>query len=115
MKISTKGRYSLEVMLFLASYGKSCSCTTIGSATGISAGYLEQLMIPLKKANLVVAKRGVEGGYRVSREDITCYDVLNASEGDCKLPCPHCLRKQDCATERFWQDLVDSKASSYEI
>lgn len=104
MKFSTKGRYSLETMVHLATCKDCCSIRSISEATGISGGYLEQLMIPLKRASLVVAERGVQGGYRLARKGITCLEVLNASEGDFHpAPCVDCRRTEFCKTCAAWQ------------
>ncbi|NCC63701.1 MAG: Rrf2 family transcriptional regulator, partial [Spirochaetia bacterium] len=93
MKLSTKGRYSLQTMVFLATCRENCSIRSISEATSISSGYLEQLMIPLRRAKLVEAERGVQGGYRLSRSGITCQEVLKASEGEFKpVPCKGCTR-----------------------
>ncbi len=60
MKLSTKGRYSLETMVYLATSKDLVSIRTISEATGISGGYLEQLMIPLRQAGLVISQQGVK-------------------------------------------------------
>lgn len=60
-------------------------------------------MIPLRRAKLVVAERGVQGGYRIARNGITCHDVLNASEGDFHpVPCKDCSRTEACKTHQIW-------------
>jgi len=109
MKLSTKGRYSLETMVYLATCRGNCSIRSISEATGISSGYLEQLMIPLKKFSLVESERGVQGGYRLARKDITCGEVLSASEGDfTPTPCKDCLQSESCKTHQIWSMLQDS-------
>lgn len=103
MKLSTKGRYSLQTLVFLATCTENCSIRKISEATGISSGYLEQLMIPLRHAGLVEADRGVLGGYRLAREGITCHDVLAASEGDFNpAPCKECAKTGMCKTHQIW-------------
>jgi len=109
MKLSTKGRYSLETMVFLSTCRGNCSIRSISEATGISSGYLEQLMIPLKKFNLVESERGVRGGYRISRKDITCGDVLSASEGEfTPTPCDDCEQGDSCKAHQIWSMLQDT-------
>mgnify|MGYP001355602064 CR=1 FL=1 len=105
MQLSTKGRYSLEAMLYLACAGIPQNGMQIQEATGIPFGYLEQLMIPLRKAHLVASVRGAYGGYRLAHTGITCQEVLAASEGGLKLPCRGCKRSGACRTEGFWADL----------
>lgn len=107
MQLSTKGRYSLAAMLYLASSSVPRSGTEIHQATGIPFGYLEQLMIPLRKAGLVTSSRGATGGYTLARKGITCQDVLSASEGGLKLPCRKCSRNGECVTESFWDEMED--------
>jgi Rrf2 family protein len=108
MKFSTKGRYSLETMVYLVTCKSCCSLRSVSEKTGISSGYLEQLMIPLKQAGLVVSERGVQGGYRVARTGITCLEVFNASEGDFRpAPCQGCDRTSCCKTCATWKRFRD--------
>lgn len=90
-------------MVYLATCRDNCSIRSISEATGISSGYLEQLMIPLRRAGLVQAERGVQGGYRLAKADITCKEVLTASEGDFEpAPCKNCTRTDACKTHQIW-------------
>lgn len=103
MKLSTKGRYSLETMVYLATAKGLVSIRAISEATGISNGYLEQLMIPLRRSGLVIAQRGVQGGYQIAHDKITCYDVLLASEGEfTPTPCKDCDQTTICKTHQIW-------------
>lgn len=103
MKLSTKGRYSLETMVYLATAEGLVSIRAISEATGISNGYLEQLMIPLRRSGLVIAQRGVQGGYQIAHDKITCYDVLLASEGEfTPTPCRDCDQTTICKTHQIW-------------
>lgn len=93
-------------MVYLATCRENCSIRAISDATGISSGYLEQLMIPLRRAKLVEAERGVQGGYRLSRNNITCSEVLSASEGEFRpVPCKNCDRTDACKTHQIWSML----------
>lgn len=99
----------METMVFLSTCRENCSIRSISEATGISSGYLEQLMIPLKKFNLVESQRGVQGGYRVARRDITCGEVLSASEGIfTPTPCEDCDQSDSCKTHQIWSMLQDT-------
>lgn len=99
----------METMVYLSTCRGNCSIRSISEATGISSGYLEQLMIPLKKHNLVESERGVQGGYRVARKDITCGEVLAASEGDfTPAPCKDCEQNEACKTHQIWSMLQDA-------
>ena len=85
MRISTKGRYSLEALLYmvLLPAGEYSSAGAIAEVTGISEGYLEQLFIPLRKAGIIRGIRGPQGGYLPGRnpDEITVGDILRTVEG----------------------------------
>lgn len=66
-------------------------------------------MIPLKRHNLVESERGVHGGYRIARKDITCAEVLDASEGDfIPTPCDDCEQGEACKAHQIWSMLQDA-------
>lgn len=85
MKISTKGRYGLTIMIELAKkYGEGpTSLKTIAQANDLSEHYLEQLIAPLRNAGLVKSVRGAYGGYVLSKipSKITSGDVIRVLEG----------------------------------
>lgn len=89
MKLSTKARYGMKAMVDLAvAYGEGpVSTATLAGMQGISPAYLEQLISALKKAELITAERGVQGGYTLARqpEEITVGQVLAALEGNTSL------------------------------
>jgi Rrf2 family protein len=103
MRISTKGRYSLEALLYLALLppGEYTSVRDIADHTGISDGYLEQLFIPLKKTGLISSARGPSGGYLPGRKlkNISVGDILRAVEGP--LEPVACLDSEKCPNERW--------------
>ena len=85
MKISTKGRYGLTIMIELAKrHGEGpISLKTIAQVHDLSEHYLEQLIAPLRNAGLVKSIRGAYGGYKLAKEpgDITAGDVIRVLEG----------------------------------
>ena len=85
MKISTKGRYGLTIMMELATkYGEGpTSLKSIAEKHQLSEHYLEQLIAPLRNAGLVKSVRGAYGGYVLSRppEQITSGDIIRVLEG----------------------------------
>ncbi len=101
MRISTRGRYSLEALLFLALSAEAefISIRTISENTGVTEGYLEQLFIPLKKAGLLRGVRGAQGGYVCGKPivQIRVGDILRAVEGS--LAPVACLEEGDCPAE----------------
>jgi Rrf2 family protein len=113
MRISTKGRYSLEALLYmtLLPQGEYASTRSVAENTGISDGYLEQLFIPLRKAGIVQGIRGPQGGYLPARpvEGITVGDVLRAVEGPLEpVACAtsnDCPMKATCISVHTWSDL----------
>lgn len=85
MKISTKGRYGLTIMMELAlRFGEGpISLKSIAQRHDLSEHYLEQLVAPLRNAELVKSVRGAYGGYILTRkpEEITAGDIIRVLEG----------------------------------
>jgi Rrf2 family transcriptional regulator, cysteine metabolism repressor len=85
MKISTKGRYGLTIMIELAKkYGEGpISVKSIAQMHDLSEHYLEQIVSPLRNAGLVKSIRGAYGGYMLANEPskITAGDVIRVLEG----------------------------------
>ena len=85
MKISTKGRYGLTIMIELAKkHGEGpVSLKSIAQAHDLSEHYLEQLISPLRNAGLVKSIRGAYGGYLLADHPskITAGDVIQVLEG----------------------------------
>ena len=128
MRISTKGRYALNIMIDLAKNSnedKYISLTEISKRLEISNKYLEQIIAALNKAKLVISTRGNNGGYRLAKSpnEYKVGDILRATEGNLSpIDClsngsvNNCPKKNRCATLSFWQGLdkaieeyVDSK------
>lgn len=118
MKISTKGRYALRLMLDLALHdtGEPVRIKEISGRQDISDKYLEQIVSMLNKAGMVKSIRGPQGGYRLSREpkQYTVGEILRITEGSlapvsCLEDEPNeCLRQEQCATLLLWQKLNDA-------
>lgn len=85
MKISTKGRYGLTIMIELArQYGEGpLPLRKIAADNGLSEAYLEQLIGPLRNSGLVKSVRGAYGGYMLTRApgEISAGDVIRVLEG----------------------------------
>lgn len=115
MKISTKGRYALRIMIDIAqNSGKNCSAASIAGRQEISAKYTEQIVAMLLKNNLIKSKRGKEGGYSLSKKakEISVLSVILATEGqiaivDCLDSKHPCSRSKDCKTISCWSKLND--------
>ena len=114
MKISTRGRYALRLMLDLAVFsdGAPVSLRDVAKRQGISDKYLEQIVTPLSKAGLVRSVRGANGGYLLTRkpEEYTVGDILRPLEGDlapveCATDSEFCQRCNECVTLALWQEI----------
>ena len=85
-KISTRGQYALLIMTELAEQpeGKFISLKLLSHRHNLSVKYLEQIVIQLSKAGLVIGVRGSNGGYRLVKktEEYTTGEILRALEGD---------------------------------
>jgi len=117
MKISTKGRYALRLMLDLATYntGEPISIKDIAKRQGISEKYLEQIISTLNKAGFVRSIRGAQGGYilRNKPSDYTVGMILRQTEGDlapvaCLENGEECPRMGDCVTIRVYKKLNEA-------
>ncbi len=85
MKISTKGRYALRLMVDLAQYnnGENVTLKEVARRQNISLKYLEQIITVLTKSGYVISTRGSGGGYRLaySPEHYTVGMILRLTEG----------------------------------
>ena len=113
MKISTKGRYGLTIMMELAAnYGEGpLSLKTIAERNQLSEHYLEQLVSPLRNAGLVRSIRGAYGGYVLARTpaEITAGDVIRILEGPIS---PVDFDEEDDPAKRdLWLRIRDSIAN----
>ena len=118
MKISTKGRYAVRVMLDLAlnNTGECIKVKDIAARQGISEKYLEQIIAVLNKAGYVKSVRGAQGGYRIAKapEDYTVGMILRLTEGSmAPVACleegaPECERCDTCETLEVWKDLYEA-------
>ena len=86
MKISTRGRYALRFMIYLAQHsnGNYIALKDVSENEGISIKYLEQITSLLSKYGLLQSVRGPAGGYKLSRapEKYTAGEILRVTEGD---------------------------------
>ncbi|MDD6482631.1 MAG: Rrf2 family transcriptional regulator [Lachnospiraceae bacterium] len=118
MKISTKGRYALRMMLDLASNytGSPISLKDIANRQGISDKYLEQIISVLNRAGYVKSVRGAQGGYLLSKEpkDYTVGMILRLTEGSlAPVTCIeddeiNCERQDACVTVILWKKIDEA-------
>jgi Rrf2 family protein len=117
MKLSTKSRYGTRLMLDMAQhYGDGpVHLGTVARRQGISVKYLEQIIIPLKKANYIQSVRGPKGGHQLAKppEEITVGEIVALLEAGTTLAeCSDnpliCERSPDCATRTIWQEAAQA-------
>lgn len=112
MKISTKGRYGLTIMMELATkYGDGpTSLKSIAEKHSLSEHYLEQLVAPLRNAGLVKSIRGAYGGYILSNEpeNITAGEIIRVLEGP--ISPVDFTEEDDPAKRDLWIRIRDSIA-----
>ncbi|MBS5702652.1 MAG: Rrf2 family transcriptional regulator [Butyricicoccus pullicaecorum] len=116
MLISSKGRYALRLMIYIAALGDAegkIALREVADREHISQKYLEQLVRPLMKAGLLRSVRGKGGGYRMNKpaEQCTVGSILRLTEGSLapvacldKKPV-QCARAGECRTLPMWQKL----------
>ena len=115
MKISTKGRYALRLLLDIAQNQQDgfVSLKEIAERQEVSKKYLEQIIPLLSRAELLQTSRGYQGGYRLARapKDYTVGEILRLTEGGlapvaCLEQHPNaCPRCGECATLSMWEGL----------
>lgn len=115
MKISTKGRYAVRVMLDLAlnDNGECIKVKEIAGRQGLSEKYLEQIIAVLNKAGYVKSVRGAQGGYRLagSADEYTVGMILRLTEGSlAPVACldaeaEECDRCDTCETLEVWNQV----------
>ncbi len=117
MKLSTRSRYGVRLMIALAAAGsdKSVFLKDIAASEDISEKYLSLIVIPLRAAGLIRSIRGARGGYVLAREpkDISLCDIVEAVEGEtCLVNCLKdtaiCPRTPLCPTRDTWAQLSNT-------
>ncbi|MCJ8006930.1 cysteine metabolism transcriptional regulator CymR [Lederbergia wuyishanensis] len=110
MKISTKGRYGLTIMIELAKrHGEGpISLKSIAQNHDLSEHYLEQLAGPLRNAGLVRSIRGAYGGYVLADEPakITAGDIIRVLEGP--ISPVEGIENEEPAKRELWMRIRDA-------
>ena len=113
MKLSTRSRYGTRMMLDLAKHfgDGPVQISEISKRENLSVKYLEQLIIPLKKAGFIKSVRGPKGGHMLNRDAdrITVGDIVRILEGgidlcNCVENPESCERKEYCLTRNIWEE-----------
>lgn len=112
MKISARSRYATRILIDLATNEKDAPVRTtyISERTGITVQFIEQILKPLRQAELVVSKRGATGGYHLNKpaSEISLGEIVRIMEGslsltDCCDDADMCLRSEICLTRDAWR------------
>ena len=115
MRISTKGRYGLVIMIYLAreyNTGRFVSLKEISENEEISLKYLEKIMLNFKDTDYFISSRGSEGGYKLahSPKEYNLKDIFEKLEGNIEIvSCLNegvpCLKKNRCVSRILWKDI----------
>ncbi len=117
MKLSTRSRYGTRLMLDMAQHYDQgpVNLANIAKRQGISLKYLEQIIIPLKKAHYVESVRGPKGGHILAKppQEITVGEVVALlEEGTTLVECSKspevCERSKFCPTRHIWQEVAQA-------
>ncbi len=112
--ISTKGRYSIRILLDLAIHrnGEYIPMKDVAERQGISLKYIERILPVLKENGLIDSVHGKGGGYKLTREpdQYTLWEILRLTEGDLapvaclKDGAPSCDKAAECRTLPVWKN-----------
>ena len=122
MKISTKARYGLRILIDIALKGgdRPRMIREISESQGISQKYIGRLILDLRKAGILRSVRGARGGYilRKSPANISLLEIMETMEGRMRLvkclACPNsCKRSSTCASRDIWEDITNEMRESF--
>ncbi|MFH1723748.1 MAG: Rrf2 family transcriptional regulator [Elusimicrobiota bacterium] len=115
MKVSTRSRYSIRIMTYLADHAsadKPTSLREVSKRQRMSLRYAEQLIVPLKNAGLVRSVAGKSGGYYLAKKPkyLTINEIMEAASGPVRLlTCVKnkrsCEYYRDCSARKMWETI----------
>ena len=117
MKITSKSKYALKIMIDLALFPKNSlrQRSDIAKKQGVPIQYMGQILKKLHENKLVVSKRGPSGGLKLNLplEKITLWMIITAVENDilpvkCLDKNSHCTLMSDCMTKDIWSEILDA-------
>ncbi|MCL6620887.1 MAG: Rrf2 family transcriptional regulator [Syntrophobacterales bacterium] len=117
MRLSTRSRYGTRLLVDMARHYSQgpIHLSDIARRQGVSVKYLEQIIIPLKKAGLVQSVRGPKGGHQLARPpaEITVADIVSVLEEglrlvECTARPEVCDRAQSCPTRMVWAEATQA-------
>ena len=116
MKITTKGKYGLMIMFYLAEEYENdrfVSLKEIAENEDISIKYLEKVMLNFKNSDFFITSRGIDGGYKLKNKPCmyTIGEIIKYAEGSTDvIECINndlCPKKNKCKTFPVWKELND--------
>ncbi len=116
MKLSTRGKYGLHAMYYLATQvGNGPQTLQNIASIGVPKQYLEQLLGYLRRAGLITTVRGAQGGYQIAKtpDQITLRAIIDAMEGpiewsECTSDDHDCERAGQCPVRWVWKTVTDN-------
>ena len=120
MKLSTRSRYGLRAMVFIAcNEGRVTSSEMIAEHEEVSKRYLDRMLNRLRKAGLLTSVKGQSGGYVLARpaHEIRTDQIIEALEGSlCLVPCvddpSQCDKSGACRTRKVWSRIASAVEES---
>ncbi len=115
MKVSKKAYYGLRAAIALVQAGRPLSIRALAESEHLPEDYLEKILQALRKAGLVVATKGVAGGYALthSARETSVWDILRVLDGPLETFLPPasgtlpCLQVSHCQTNQVWRTLEE--------
>jgi Rrf2 family protein len=117
MKLSTRSRYGTRLLLDMAQHYNQgpVQLGDIAKRQEISLKYLEQIIIPLKRAHFIVTVRGPKGGHILARPpaEITLAEIVSLLEErvslvECTENAEICQRAETCPTRLIWKEMAQA-------
>ena len=113
MKISKKAQYGLRAMIYLAKNSakdKVCSLKEVSEKEKIPFDFLEKIIKDLQAIGLIKAKKGVLGGYYLSKKPEKIYvgQIIETLEDIVPVECAGCQMARACSSKGIWDELKDS-------
>ena len=114
MKISTKGRYGLRILLDLALHSQEAPrlMKDIARSQQISEKYISRLILPLNEAGFITSFRGAKGGLKLAKapKEISLLEIIETMEGrisivECVLDKDFCPKSKNCSACKIWSTL----------
>ena len=120
MKLSTRSRYGLRAMVFIARKpAGAVSSEIIAESEGVSKKYLDRILMQLRKSGLLRSIKGQGGGYVLSRaaDEIRTDQIIAAMEGSlCLVACVDdpsvCEKSETCSTRKVWASVASAISES---